>query len=77
MEKEDIQDIKSWRISAVVMLIIALSLFFYQQFINKLFDDVFSLFIFYIPAVISVVLYLAVKKSSSAKYEDATNPIMR
>jgi len=64
MEKEDIQ---SWRMSVVLMLLIASSLFLYQQFIGKIFDDVFSLFIFYIPAVISVAIYLAIRRTSERK----------
>ncbi|HYB92549.1 MAG TPA: hypothetical protein VED00_00170 [archaeon] len=67
MDKEDAQEIQSWRISVGVILLIAFSLFLYQQFINEIFDYTFSLFIFYVPAVISVVTYIILIRKSNRK----------
>lgn len=58
----DGEEIQAWRRSAAMMLLIASAVFLYQQFIDQLFhDSLFVLCVFYIPAIIAIVIYLTLR----------------
>jgi len=51
-------ELKTWRLASVVLILLAATVFFTQRLIGQLFDIVFEIFIFYIPAFAIVVLFL-------------------
>jgi len=51
-------ELKTWRLAAFFLVLIAASVFFIQRFIGQVFDIAFEVCIFYIPAFAIVVLFL-------------------
>jgi len=51
-------ELSAWRSAAVVLVLLAASVFLIQRFIGRFFDIAFEIFIFYIPAFLIVVLFL-------------------
>jgi antibiotic biosynthesis monooxygenase (ABM) superfamily enzyme len=52
------EESKSWRIATITMLVIAAIVFLIQRFAGPVFDLVFEVCIFYVPAVVMVLLFL-------------------
>ena len=50
-------ELKTWQLATVVLVLLAAFVFFSQRFIGRFFDSVFEIFIFYIPAVLIVLLF--------------------
>jgi hypothetical protein len=51
------EESKSWLIATITILVIAASVFFIQRFAGPVFDFVFEVCIFYVPAVVMVSLF--------------------
>jgi len=51
-------ELKTWRLSTVVMMVLAATVFLVSRFVGPIFDLVFEICIFYIPAVAIVGLFL-------------------
>jgi hypothetical protein len=62
--KSDTDEVKSWRSAALTMTIIAGIVFIVQQFFTHLFDQVFVICVFYLPAFILIIAYMWVKRAS-------------
>jgi len=60
MQRED--ELRTWRVAAVVVGLTAVFVFIIQHFVIRFFDVVFEICIFYIPALVSVMLYLMVRR---------------
>jgi len=60
MQRED--ELKTWRVAAVIVALAAVFVFIIQHFVIRLFDVVFEICIFYIPALVSVMLYLYLRR---------------
>jgi len=54
-------ELKTWRLATVVLVLLAAFVFFSQRFIGRFFDTVFEIFIFYVPAFLIVFLFLYLK----------------
>jgi len=52
------EESKSWQIATVTMLVIAAAVFLIQRFAGPVFDFVFEICLFYVPAVVIVILFL-------------------
>jgi len=52
------EELKSWRIATLIIVVLAATVFLIQRFIGQVFDLVFEVCIFYIPAVAVVFLLL-------------------
>jgi antibiotic biosynthesis monooxygenase (ABM) superfamily enzyme len=52
------EESKSWQIATITMLVIAAMVFLVQRFAGPIFDFVFEICIFYVPAVVMVLLFL-------------------
>jgi hypothetical protein len=52
------EELATWRNAAIVVVLLASSVFFAQHFGGRFFDPVFEICIFYVPASASVILYL-------------------
>ncbi len=55
-------ELKTWAVAAVVVILTATSVFFSQRFVGRFFDIAFEICIFYIPAFASLMLYLYFRK---------------
>jgi len=51
-------ELKAWRVAALILVLIAALVFLTQHFIGQLFDITFEISIFYIPAFAIIVLFL-------------------
>jgi len=51
-------ELKTWRLATVILVLLAASVFFTQRFIGRFFDIAFEISIFYVPAFVIVVLFL-------------------
>ncbi len=62
---------KAWLIAAIVLGLLASSTTLYQVFISPLFEPTFHLFVFQVPALISLAswLYIRLSRKSRGKYE--------
>jgi len=60
MRRED--ELKTWRVAAVIVAFTAVIVFIIQHFVIRFFDVVFEICIFYIPALVSVMLYLYLRR---------------
>ena len=61
MESKD--DVKTWRTAALVMIVVAVFVFFIQHFVVRFFTDIiFEICIFYIPAFASTSFYLYLRR---------------
>lgn len=60
MQREN--ELKTWRLAAVILVLLAALVFFTQRFTGRFFDVVLEIFIFYIPAFSIVVLYLYLRR---------------
>jgi hypothetical protein len=58
------EESKSWFIATIVILAIAATVFLVQRFAGPVFDFVFEVCIFYVPAVVTVFLFLYFRKKS-------------
>ena len=57
------KEIESWRLTATVMVLASAFLFLYDWFVSKIFLDlVFPVCLVYIPTLISVIIYLVVRR---------------
>jgi hypothetical protein len=55
-------ELKAWRLSAFIMVALAALVFVVQRFFGPVFDSVFEICIFYIPAFTAVILFLYLRK---------------
>lgn len=55
-------ELESWRVAAVVVVLTAIFVFIIQRFVIRFFDVVFEICIFYVPALVSVMLYLYLRR---------------
>jgi len=55
-------ELKAWRLSTFIMIILAAFVFVVQRFLGPVFDFIFEICIFYIPAFTAVVLFLYFRK---------------
>jgi hypothetical protein len=51
-------ELKTWRLATLVLVLLAVLVFLVQRFIGRFFDSVFEIFIFDAPAFLIVVLFL-------------------
>jgi len=51
-------ELKAWRVSTLIMVILAAAVFLVQRLLGPLFDLVFEICIFYIPTFTIVALFL-------------------
>ena len=57
------KEIESWRLTAIVLASTSAFLFLYDRFVSKVFVDlVFPTCLVYIPTLISVIVYLVVRR---------------
>jgi len=61
MHRED--ELRTWRVAAAVVTLTAVFVFIIQHFVGRFFDVVFEICIFYIPALVSVTLYLYLRRT--------------
>jgi len=52
------QQLKAWRISTLIMIVLAATVFFVQRLVGPVFDFVFEICVFYIPVFTIVGLFL-------------------
>lgn len=57
---------KTWRAAAVIVTLTAAFVFLAERFVGRFFDTIFEVFIFGIPAVASIMLYLYFRRKLSA-----------
>jgi len=55
-------ELKTWRLATVVLVLLAAFVFFSQRFIGRFFDTVSEIFIFYVPAFLIVLLFLYLRR---------------
>ncbi|OGD61324.1 hypothetical protein A3K78_01410 [Candidatus Bathyarchaeota archaeon RBG_13_52_12] len=58
----NISELESWKITAIILGIIAIVIFTVQRSSYMFLDPVFELCIFYIPTMMSVVVYFYLRK---------------
>jgi len=63
----DKMELEAWRQATFLVISLALLVFFVQRFFGPIFDIVFEIFIFYVPAATITLLYLYFKTKLSAK----------
>jgi len=51
-------ELKTWRLATIILVLLAAVMFFFQHFIAQFFDIAFEIFIFYVPAFLIVLLFL-------------------
>jgi len=51
-------ELKTWRLATVILVLLATFVFLIQRFIGQFFDVFFEIFIFYAPTFVIVVLFL-------------------
>jgi hypothetical protein len=51
-------ELKTWRLATVILVLLATLVFLIQRFIGQFFDVFFEIFIFYAPAFLIIVLFL-------------------
>lgn len=56
MQNKD--ELATWRNASIAVVLVAAFIFLIQFFVRRFFDPVFEICIFYIPALVSVILYL-------------------
>ncbi len=54
-------ELKTWRQAALIMLALAITIFCAQRFIGQMFDFAFEICIFYIPAILLIIVYFYFK----------------
>ncbi len=55
---ENTDELATWRNASMVVVLVAALVFLVQFFGHRFFDPVFEICIFYVPAFVSVILYL-------------------
>jgi len=65
MSKKEAEELQTWRLATAVMVVVAVVAFFIQRLVGPVFDVVFEICIFYVPAftLIGIFLYLKTKQS--------------
>jgi len=63
-QKSDANEVESWRLAALTMMIIAGIVFIVQQFFIRLFDQVFVICVFYLPTFLLVIAFLWFRRAS-------------
>jgi hypothetical protein len=58
------EESESWLIATIVILVVAGTVFLIQRFAGPVFDFVFEVCIFYVPAIVMVFLFLYFRKKS-------------
>jgi hypothetical protein len=59
------EELETWRIAALVMVTLAAAVFLVQRVVGPIFDVVFEIFIFYVPAFAIVALLLYFRKKAN------------
>jgi hypothetical protein len=65
MFAKEAEELQTWRLATIIMVISAVVVFFVQNLVRPVFDVVFEICIFYIPVftLIGIFLYLKTKHS--------------
>ncbi|MGF3500544.1 MAG: hypothetical protein ACQXXH_04555 [Candidatus Bathyarchaeia archaeon] len=66
MSQETVES-QSLLLATIIMVLIAIVIFFVQHFLVQVFDTAVEFFIFYIPATMLVMLYLKHKLRKSSR----------
>jgi len=61
VDLEQVRELESWRRATLAMIMMALVVFVLQRFVVRVFDVVFEICIFYVPAGAIVLLYFYFK----------------
>jgi hypothetical protein len=56
LSTKDNDENRSWLLATIIMIIIALTMFFVQHFITQVFDLAVEISVFYIPAMLLVAI---------------------
>jgi len=63
MSAKEVEELKTWRLATVIMVMVAVVAFVTQRLTGPVFDAVFEICIFYIPAftLIGIFIYFRTK----------------
>jgi len=62
-----LEEVKSWGLTALILILATLTLYFSEIFFGKIFVPEFELAIFYFPASLAIVIYFYLKRKASKK----------
>ena len=55
-------ELETWRLATIVLVLLAAIMFLFQHFIVRFFDIAFEIFIFYVPALLIVLLFFYLRR---------------
>jgi hypothetical protein len=63
MSAKEVEELKTWRLATLIMVMVAVVTFVIQRLTSPVFDVVFEICIFYIPALtlVGILIYLGTK----------------
>jgi hypothetical protein len=67
-------DIESWKMTAIVLVIVSIAMFAIQRSSYMFLDTTFEVCIFHVPAVIAVGVYVYLKRKGAAPAFEAAMP---